>query len=112
MHAITATGDVRVCLSIIVNITPFDAHIMSKKLKEPRNPSIMTALHALEDGLLELALDLLARVVLAGLAVEAEEGAQIELRLLKKLNLSYVDLFHVSSASKTTNKKPHTFWRG
>lgn len=49
-------------------------------------------LHALQHPLLELPLDLLARVVLGRLAVETEKSTKVELRLLEELDLADVDL--------------------
>lgn len=49
-------------------------------------------LYVLKNLLLELTLNLLARVILARLAVKAEEGTEIEFGCLEKLDLSYVDL--------------------
>ena len=49
-------------------------------------------LDLIEDSLLELTLDLLARVVLARLAVETKEGTKVELGCLEELDLSDVDL--------------------
>lgn len=50
------------------------------------------SLHVLKDGLLELALNRLAGLVGSGLAVEREEGAEVELRCLEELDLTDVDL--------------------
>ena len=57
-------------------------------------PQCANCLHVLEDSLLELAvtLDLLARVVGGGLAVEREEVAEVELGCLEELDLADVDL--------------------
>lgn len=49
-------------------------------------------LDLIEDSLLELTLDLLARVVLARLAVETKESTKVELGCLEELDLSDVDL--------------------
>lgn len=49
-------------------------------------------LNGLQNGLLELPLDLLALVISGRLAVEGQEGAQVELGLLEQLNLANVDL--------------------
>lgn len=60
-------------------------------------------LDALQHRLLELPLDLLALVVGVGLAMEGEEGTEIELRLLEDLDLADVDLErdHVSGDEPT-----------
>ena len=52
----------------------------------------MMPLNLIKDSLLELTLNLLARVVLARLAVETEEGTKVELGCLEELDLSDVDL--------------------
>lgn len=52
----------------------------------------MSRLHRLKNGLLELTLDLLARLVGGGLAVEREQVAEVELRGLQELDLADVDL--------------------
>ena len=56
-------------------------------------------LYALKNGLLELALDLVALLVGGGLAVESHEGAEVELGLLEELDLADVDLKHSSLAA-------------
>lgn len=54
-------------------------------------------LHLLEHSLLELlVLDLLARVVGRGLAVQREEVAEVELGRLEELDLADVDLVSLS----------------
>jgi hypothetical protein len=59
--------------------------------KDPRTPCLSNkTLNLLKDGLLELTLNLLARVILAWLAVETEEGTKVELGCLEELDLSYV----------------------
>lgn len=55
----------------------------------------MIPLYLLKDSLLELTLNLLARVVLARLAVETKEGTKVELGCLEELDLSDVDLARV-----------------
>ena len=52
----------------------------------------MTNLHGLQNGLLELAINLLAGIILGRLSVEGEEGTKIELGLLEELDLADVDL--------------------
>lgn len=52
----------------------------------------MSRLHRLKNGLLELTLDLLARLVGGGLAVEREQVAEVELGGLEELDLADVDL--------------------
>ena len=54
-------------------------------------------LYGLENGLLELALNLLSGLVGVGLAVEVKEGSKVELWCLKELDLADVDLWYVSS---------------
>jgi hypothetical protein len=65
-----------------------------RKLKGPRNPSLFNhdRLNILKNSLLELALDLLARVVGARLAVQTEESTKVELGCLEELDLADVDL--------------------
>jgi len=55
------------------------------------NPFVK-CLHALEDSLLELALNLLAGLVGVGLAVEVEESTKVELGGLEELDLADVDV--------------------
>ena len=57
----------------------------------------MIPLNLLKDSLLELTLNLLARVVLARLAVETKESTKVELGCLEELDLSDVDLYVVSA---------------
>jgi hypothetical protein len=52
----------------------------------------MMPLNLIKDSLLELTLNLLARVVLARLAVETEEGTKVELGCLEELDLSDVNV--------------------
>lgn len=57
------------------------------------HPIILASrLHRLKNGLLELTLNLLARLVGGGLAVEGEEVAEVELGGLEELDLADVDL--------------------
>jgi hypothetical protein len=63
-----------------------------EKTQKPHAYSTMT-LNVLKNRLLELALNLLASVILVRLAVETEEGTKVELGCLEELDLSYVDLF-------------------
>lgn len=49
-------------------------------------------LHFLKNTLLELPLDLLTRLVRGGLAVESQQGAELELGLLEQLDLADVNL--------------------
>lgn len=53
---------------------------------------IENPLNSLQDLLLELTLHLLALVISCGLAVESQEGTQVELGGLEQLNLANVDL--------------------
>lgn len=65
-------------------------HVSHKAL----NKFFLPSLHALEDSLLELAvaLDLLASIIGAGLAVEGEQVAEVELWCLEELDLADMDL--------------------
>jgi hypothetical protein len=49
-------------------------------------------LNRLKNGVLELALNLLALVISGGLAVEGEESTEVELGRLQELDLANVDL--------------------
>lgn len=85
-------------------------------------------LHLFQDTLLELPLHLLARLVRGRLAVEGEQAAQVELRLLQQLDLADVDLnctVSIFTSRMVPNLPPHpgvsgpknvvfqrTFWRG
>ena len=82
-----------------------------RKLKT-QNPSLFNhdRLNILKNRLLELALDLLARVVCAGLAVQAEEGTEVELRRLEELDLADVDLRGLAGRGQRVETR--TFWRG
>jgi hypothetical protein len=73
-------------------------HIMPQILKSPRKPCHSTSdhLYLVQDSLLELTLDLLARVVLVGLTVETEKSTEVELGRLEELDLAHVDLRCVS----------------
>lgn len=55
-------------------------------------PSTGNPLYGLENGLLELTLNLLASLVGARLAVERHESTEVELGLLEQLDLADVDL--------------------
>jgi hypothetical protein len=82
-----------------LNMTPSGMlHIMPQILKSPRKPCrlVHNRLYLVKDGLLELTLDLLTRVVLAGLAVETEESTKIELGRFEELDLAHVDLCCIS----------------
>ena len=62
-------------------------------LCQPKESSAPTALHVLKHRLLELAvLNLLARVIGGGLAVERKEVTKVELGCLEELDLADVDL--------------------
>jgi hypothetical protein len=50
---------------------------------------------------------LLARVILARLAVETKESSKIELGCLQELDLSYVDLRRISSAVWSNSNDVH-----
>lgn len=56
-------------------------------------------LYGLQNGLLELALNLLSGLVGVGFAVEVKESSKVELWCLKELDLADVDLWHVSLCS-------------
>lgn len=51
-------------------------------------------LNRLKDGVLELALNLLALVISGRLAVKGEESTEVELRRLQELDLANVNLRH------------------
>lgn len=55
-------------------------------------PKTTNPLYGLKDRLLELALNLLASIIGAGLAVESHEGTEVELGSLEELDLADVDL--------------------
>lgn len=101
LHAVSLPRDRNkghVYLSFVNTNTFWYADIMPKKVEKTQKPhaySTMT-LHLLKDGLLELTLNLLARVIRARLAVETEKGTEVELGGLEELDLSYVDLWRVS----------------
>lgn len=59
MHAITAAGDVKgYAYPLIVNITPFGCPYRDEEVERTEKPLNHDPLHILEDGLLELTLDL------------------------------------------------------
>jgi hypothetical protein len=94
--------------------------------KDPETPCLFNhdRLYVLENRLLELPLDLnnvseipdvsvaalaylLTRVILARLAVEAKKSSKIELGCLQELDLSYVNLCHISSAVQPKSNDVH-----
>lgn len=68
-------------------------------------------LHLLKDTLLELTLNLLALLVRGRLAVESQEGAQVELGLLQQLDLADVNLSIVSASSYAAGERLGSAWR-
>lgn len=80
---------------------------------ETNFPGFENNLHVLQNGLLELAVNLLTSIVLGRLSVEGEEGTEVELGLLEELDLADVDLNAISMLSRRTGLNCQlTFWRG
>ena len=79
-----------------------------------QNPSLFNhdRLNILKNRLLELALDLLARVVGARLAVQTKESTKVELGRLQELDLADVNLGYISNRHVRFPFCIHTFWRG
>jgi hypothetical protein len=56
------------------------------------SPVLKKNLHVLQNGLLELPFNLLARIVLGRLSVKGEQSTEVELGRLEELDLADVDL--------------------
>ena len=127
IHAIIATWALNESYvnHSFANITPFDAHIHVEEVEKTlRDPSLINQVpytfsstvslnsrstYAALVNTLEGAprnAYLLARVVLARLAVEAEESAQVELGGLEELDLADVDLNVLLEQDSSANLRP------
>jgi hypothetical protein len=74
-------------------LTPITFHVPKAARRQNLIPFILALrLHSLQDGLLELTLNLLAGLVSGRLAVEREEVAEVELGCLEELDLADVNL--------------------
>ena len=75
--------------------------------------SYQRPLYLVQDLLLELPLDLLTRLIGVRLAVEVQEGAEVELGCLQQLDFADVDLWTVSKmAPEILQVTQRTFCNG